>query len=326
MKKYLYILSVFLVVLVCFLTLTGCKSGVKVKDDGGDMLIQTTEERGIHLSRRNAVNNDGTYTLQAFVMPADATNKKLTWSLECDDENFWDTYDLEDYVKLTVSSDTLSCDVLKLAPCPVQLKIVVTSQANSSVSATCTVDFYKRISDISNLDIDLIYDYPTSSNVVMLTIDEQQDNYFRCSSVTFEDFSKETFAIKFNSNVEFDFDSGTIDISNYITTTIKIGYSSSLIANYSNITGNSEVATGFGHFGGDGILNLNAINDTASDMNALYSALRTTQDPFKILVELTVNIGGELYQTYSEEFTLGDFNFKSVSVSSVDLDESNIIL
>ncbi len=331
MKKYFNILSVFLIVLVCFLTLTGCKSAVKVKDDGGDMLIQTTEERGIHLSRRNAINDDGSFTLQALVMPADATNKKLTWSLKCDDENFWDAYDLENYVKLTVSSDTLSCNVLKLGSCPVQLKIVVTSQVDSSISATCTVDFYKLTNSL-NLDFEVYSRYIDDPDLIeeyFHTCDPNENNNFNLdfiSSTDFFDFDAFISTISSTSN----YGVGTINCNTSYT--VKLKLHDDVITDFEAFNFN-EYTTEFVDISdfldptfSEVVTLRNLLSDLCSIENAdCLTCIKRTSNLFTLEVIAKDMYANEIINQYSSLYTLS-FNLNDVIITSIDLDESNIIL
>ena len=329
MKKYFNILSVFLIVLVCFLTLTGCKSGVKVKDDGGDMLIQTTEERGIHLSRRNVKNVDGSYTLQATIIPADATNKKLTWSLdvaqEYEDLNDFisdnNMYQLDEYIQLTVSSDTLSCSVKKLDVCPVQLKIVVTSQADSSVSATCTVDFYRVIdSVVINNFVFSAEDKEFSPDLDYGIID------FSNTGITYSEFLENDAAISV-----FDFTAtykGTVSptVTDLYT---KISLHQSFINKLKEL-GYTDANENFE------MIDFNSAYFSFSNLFSRFcdiederviQTIKTSDYIFNITFSYRSEIDGEDYLVMDPviEYSVGGFDFSDVSVLSVELDENSII-
>jgi len=331
MKKYLNILTVFILVFVCFFTLTGCKSGVKLKDDGGDMMIQTTEERGIHLTRRNAKNEDGSYTITATVTPADATNKKLIWSLECDDENFWDAYDLENYVKLTVSSDTLSCNVLKLGSCPVQLKIVVTSQVDSSISATCTVDFYKLTNSL-NLDLELYsrnIDDPDLIEEYFHTCDPNENNNFNLDFISFSDlYDFEAFIYSITSTSNYG--QGTINCNTSYT--VKLKLHDDLISDFDgfNFEEYSSDFCDISYFLDPSFSEVVSFRSLLSGLCSIenddcLSCIKRTSNLFTLEVIANDMYANEIINQYSSLYTLS-FNLNDVSVTSVELDESNIIL
>ena len=174
MKKYLSILSVFVLLFVSFFTLTGCKN-VK-KDSPGDMIVSNVEERGIRISsKRNRFGNNS-ITLTATVTPSNATNKKLNWTLTCDDSSI----NPSDYVNLNVSADTLSCDLEKNDSCVVQLKLVVSSQSNPTVFATCYIDFY-QITTFNSINLK-IEDPNDIEHIIM------NDGCFDLTDYTYNDF------------------------------------------------------------------------------------------------------------------------------------------
>ena len=319
-----------ILVFVCFFTLTGCKSGVKVKDDLGDMLIQTTEERGIHLSRRNIKNNNGSYTLEAVVTPVDASNKKLIWTLdvaeEYDDLDSFLTehnmYRLDQYVKLTVSEDTLSCVVKKLDVCPVQLKIVVTSQANSSVSATCTIDFYKTIDKI----ILNQFVYSVESRDFTPYLDYGIID-FSGIEFTLSDFLEVDAAISTFDSVAFykgTVNPGELDV--YTEVGLNPSFVSKLeqlgVEDYDENFVNIDFHSGYYSFG----YLLSQFCDVNDDN--VIQALKISENIFTIKFCFQSKLNGVEYELMDPviEYIITGFDFSDVSVTSVELYESNIIL
>ena len=338
MKKYLNILSVVILVFVCFFTLTGCKSGVKVKDDLGDMLIQTTVERGIHLTKKNTKHANGSYTLEALVTPADATNKKLIWSLDVAQE-----YDdlqqfisdnnmmyLEEYVELTVSDDTLSCNVRRLDGCPVQLKIVVKSQHNPSIKAECTIDFYKKINKVTLHDIEIrsrtTGDFANNNDYLHeLTINDGiNNNNVECSFLSYEDI------FTYGANIDYlyyeeDVSNGTFQLNNEVIYYFKL--SEQLIDLLSG--------TGFSDFMGEWVkINLGQSSLTILSMfeevcdhtNPIFiDSLKNCSTLFEIRIEIVQKYNNEVVNISDTFINFVNFDLSDNPVTNIDLDYSNII-
>lgn len=147
MKKYF---KIFILILVLAFTcvLTGCKTPVNdVGDTINDLIVEKGEERGIHLTKRNTKNDDGSYTITATVTPSDATNKKLLWSLE------WSNSELSNslcsqFVQIKISQDTLSCNVSLIKQFDTVINLVVKSVKNPEIFSYCTIDCYGRVETI----------------------------------------------------------------------------------------------------------------------------------------------------------------------------------
>lgn len=92
-------------------------------------------------------------TLTATVLPEYAVNKKVTWSVAWKDaSSTWaNGKDVNDYVELIPAEDGgLTATIAALKSFGEQVIVTVTSQANSSAKATCTVDYMKRLAAAAN--------------------------------------------------------------------------------------------------------------------------------------------------------------------------------
>lgn len=214
MKKYF---KIFILILVLAFTcvLTGCKTPVNdVGDTINDLIVEKGEERGIRLTKKNAKNDDGSYTITATVTPIAASNNKLTWTLDCDDENFVDAYDISDFVQLTVSDDTLSANVKYLQAFPVQLKLIVSSISNPDVIATCTLDCYKRVSNITDYTVrnpvDEVYSFNSSYSIGQ--------------SYSVIDFTSVSYALFFEHDLSYTFSDLTYGYTGTINSNLLINY------------------------------------------------------------------------------------------------------
>lgn len=126
--------------------------------DGGMLSVGNIESNGITLLSATAYSaeasatalSEASVTLKATVGPEDATNKILEWTVAfADPTSSWASgKTVTDYVKVTPSGDTLSATVECIAPFSAQIVVTVTSEANPDASASCTVDYAKKVTDV----------------------------------------------------------------------------------------------------------------------------------------------------------------------------------
>lgn len=95
---------------------------------------------------------ESAYTLTATIEPEDATDKTVDWSIEfVNPESEWATgKTVTDYVTVTPTSDgALTANVTNLQEFGEQIKIVVTSRDNPTITASCLVDYTQKITNIN---------------------------------------------------------------------------------------------------------------------------------------------------------------------------------
>lgn len=160
MKKFLCIFLVAMLVVASCVSLIACnpqspeKPVASVMDGNGNDLSQGTHEvpsrmvfASVNGAPATAAAPVGSTTLTATVSPANATNKKLTWSAAFVNPNStWaNGKQLSTYLTIAPSADTLTCTVTCLQAFGEQIRISVVSQDNASATANCLVDFQKNI-------------------------------------------------------------------------------------------------------------------------------------------------------------------------------------
>ena len=128
--------------------------GMLIGDSSGDGIAVTS----IPIARANYAANDisplaeSAYTLTATVTPADASNKAVDWAVSfVNSESEWAAgKTVTDYVTVTPTADgALTANVECLEAFGEQVTVTVTSRDNAEATASCTVDYAKRMTDMA---------------------------------------------------------------------------------------------------------------------------------------------------------------------------------
>lgn len=103
--------------------------------------VEDYEEYGISPIAEKA------YTLTATIMPETISNKNLTWSISFQNGDSWwaSGKSVEEYVKLTVLSDTHRANIQCLQAFGEKIVVTVTSQYDSSKNAKCILDYKQKV-------------------------------------------------------------------------------------------------------------------------------------------------------------------------------------
>lgn len=126
--------------------------GMLIGDSTGDGIAVTS----IPIARANYAANDisplaeSAYTLTATITPDDASNKAVDWAVSfVNAESEWAAgKTVTDYVTVTPTADgALTANVECLEAFGEQVTVTVTSRDNAEATASCTVDYAKRMTD-----------------------------------------------------------------------------------------------------------------------------------------------------------------------------------
>ncbi len=169
-KKILY--AVIAMSVACFLACSalfvigrvdrGGEPATSAPAENGGMLIGESEGAGVSLLSEKIAKADyaaygvspladSAYTLTATVEPANAPDKAVDWSVAfVNPSSSWATgKTVTDYVTVTPTSDgALTATVQNLKAFGEQIKVTVTHRENATATASCTVDFAKRIEGV----------------------------------------------------------------------------------------------------------------------------------------------------------------------------------
>lgn len=139
----------------------------------GDIIVSDTLENGISLSiydsflntsdLDNELNNSNSFTLVASINPSNASNKLVEWSASFQNaESEWaEGKNVSEYISVEPSSEgALTANVKCLKSFAERIEVTVTSLANSEISATCVLDYARRIKDWRlHGDNDFVFDF-----------------------------------------------------------------------------------------------------------------------------------------------------------------------
>lgn len=108
----------------------------------GDVVTDIVDSDLLKLTKRNKVSANGTaLSVTATLSPENVNDKTVTWSIAWKTTN---SANVNDYITLTPSADTLTCTVAVKKAFTTQIILTCTSKSNTSVKATCTIDYVGR--------------------------------------------------------------------------------------------------------------------------------------------------------------------------------------
>lgn len=151
------------------------------------------------------------YTLTASVYPEKYASAGVDWSVafaNTDSENTWgDNKTVTDYVTVTPTSDgALTANVECVAAFGEQIIVTCTSRNNTSVSATCTVDYQQKFNPVLKIGGEIVED----GSIIPVTVDlstEFGNNIF-FEFLTHSDI----YTIPFDEDEQIDFSTSSVDV------------------------------------------------------------------------------------------------------------------
>lgn len=319
MKKIiLFVSTICLAVLLIAVGIWLAKSSNSETEQPPFVVDPVQENDKLRLSTKRYVDNrtgETGVTVNAIVNPSSVVNDKLTWTLE------WSQISSEnvfDYVTMNVSADTHSVTLVYKKNFNTQLVLKATSVQIPSVSATCSVDCYKRTSDFAvdfSFEIDGEYQSMTVDETNK-TIDFGVVTYANLNSVLLDDLVTED-AIQI----------GTIDTIS--STTRKLVFSEELKRNLTS-TGVTFTNTlvDISELVGKSIqeiINM-FVDSTTNNRDDIYYALSSSDCWFNLEITVIDTYNDVEINRLTKTYMLIEFDISDgMFVTNIDLDKSNII-
>ena len=133
------------IILVVFGLLLGFGLAFSIEFCQGNKLesftvLNVENESGIRLRQNKMATDTDRISITAEVLPANAIDKTVSWSWAWGSSN---SGNVADYVTITPSADTLTCTVKVKKAFTTQIILTCTANSNSTVKATCTIDYVR---------------------------------------------------------------------------------------------------------------------------------------------------------------------------------------
>lgn len=164
------VLIMALVFCTCALCLVGCNSNKElivepneepeqVVESGFEIEYEDTPEFGLSVQEIDpedyedygvSMAAESAYTLTATILPAETTNKDVRWTIAFENpSSTWATgKSVSSYVSLS-NTGTTTCTLSCNAAFGEKIIVKATSMSNQDLSATCTLNYVKRVESVS---------------------------------------------------------------------------------------------------------------------------------------------------------------------------------
>ena len=120
----------------------------EVPDVDGDVMTEIQDSDMLKLTKRNKVSASGqSLSVSATLAPDWVVDKTVSWSLAWNGSN---SDIVSQYVSITPSSDTLTCEVKVLKEFTTQIILTCKANSKANVKATCTIDYVGRTLNMVN--------------------------------------------------------------------------------------------------------------------------------------------------------------------------------
>lgn len=310
----------------------------KVEDSDNPIVVDVQDEHGILLCIDDATTaSDGTtsQTVTATVTPsyADAT---LQWSLAFKNpSSTWaNDKNIDSYMTIDVNNDTSCCTVTCNEAFGEQIILTAVSVVNSSVFASCSIDYEKRIQDfsveikektlglvsaISFSDDELQYTFTPTLTLGVGTIDPTPTYTYQ-----FTDEFNSALPDTFDGPIGFVPNTTVTDINNELTFS-KLSFR--LVSNiYSAPVGYGEYQYGTSLAN---MLNQNYSKAESYILSCIASVKKAIKayngNVLKFTCSYTSSNGNGVTVSKVKEIPIGTCNFPSLEVSAASLDKTTMV-
>lgn len=152
MKKRNILIIAFSFLGICLIAIGALTLNLFKSDAQPGNLIVNTDEGNDYIrltgvKRKISANNTEVVTITATVNPNVVVDDTLNWSIGYSSG----TGSVSEYVTMTVSEDTHSVDIAFKKLFNKQIKVTATSKLTPSISASCTIDCYRKTTDIDEV-------------------------------------------------------------------------------------------------------------------------------------------------------------------------------
>ena len=294
----------FIIVFGLFMCLTSFilidnKDELKELFDPDSVVVNSQDNNGIKLAK---YSTDGSSITVVATIDEDVTNRNVSWSLEWASSN---SESVNNFVSISNSSDTLTCTITFKKAFTTQIILTCTSQSDTSVKATATIDYVGR-----NIQ------HTINTNAALGT-ESTSASLFR--TITFNDLKALTFDKKSTTTSS----GGTLNGT--VTYTMKTFDDGNYHFHLNTTNGSMPMRVSY--------MGSNKVYDSVkSFVNSKGLSMKTYLDSvvadnqLGIEVNYTLTYGGETFASGSTTLWYSfDWNILEVYAENVTLDDSQII-
>ncbi len=278
--------------------------------------------KNIVFKKNASESEDGSsITIKCTVLPSDANNKKVIWSLEwvkeCEE-------DVHDYVSLGISEDTSLCTITVIKGFSVQINVNVASEENPTIKKTCVLDYYKRfyIDEASFAGV-VNGNYNKTTNHV--TIGNLYENRYEAGALNrLSVFSDENLIVT---------SAGTTG-SAYLEYDISYQFSEEFIESYRKYKTDTTLSSSMKYKSGGDCVDesfeeffYNIRDEYASDAASFLKAMRGLETVFTFyMTAVSRSNDGTIFANYDFSCTVGNVEVENLfKVSDIILDNESYI-
>lgn len=315
MKKRNILIIAFSFLGICLIAIGALTLNLFKSDAQPGNLIVNTDEgndyiRLTGIKRKISATSTEVVTITATVNPNVVVDDTLNWSIAWNGSN---SGTVSDYVTMTVSDDTHSVDITFKNLFSTQIKVTATSNLTPAISASCTIDCYRKTTDIKSIDL-----YTKSGDLCS----SDSSNVIALTGITYANISTETYQFLLDGcNTTHIGTTGSPDLEPDVTISISdelislLGISDKTVS--IDIQGkNMPVSVMLSQLG-----LLTHLKTTAS-----LQKMSQTDHWFDMTFTLIETADGSTINTYSETFAIKGFNVSDgLVVNSLTLNDTSIV-